>query len=222
MPHCEPPELEATAEYWLNIAETELVCEAWAVDQHAEIYGYASAARSVADDPKRVLAYASFIGDREAVNRVRIALRRGNMIAHIVSSDPQRWRTGLDASPLRQCLTFSANLPEAGLRHCVAMPNPNADVARGHDAPVRGVYYAFPETPERLAPACGDILRRYTSLLCPPQWDQELLEICQRLEVVWPLESSGVSAWGVRPDCPAVQDAVSRAVAAGRLRLDPD
>ena len=205
-----PTELDLSAEYWVNAGDHHLVCDAWAVDDdnYDQWQG-----------PK--LVYISALGPPSSLQQAARTIRMQRSKVHITSSDPARWRASLDISALHNSQIFRTPLPETSIHHMTLMPIDHWYKSHKYldhiqeQLPV----YLFPENELSLPTTLGNTLRRQTSLLCPPQWDEALLQTCRRLNVIKPLDSHRVSAWRLTLHVDEIQDSISKAVSQGNLRI---
>ena len=199
----ESKEFEASAEYWLDAGHQHLICDAWAVDKK-KYTGW--------KEPK--LVYVSAMGTLSALQQAARDLRTPATKAHLTSSDRSRWHTSLNTFALQQSQLFRTPLPETDLHHMTLLPADQREF-RDHLIPL----YFFPETAAELPHSLGNKLRWLTNLLCPPQWDHALLETCQQLKIIQPLEAHGVNAWSLMLQEVPLQEELSRQVKQGSLRL---
>ena len=203
-------ELDQSAQYWLDIAENHLICDAWAID-NVDLPNW--------EGQKLVLVSAA--GTPFQIQEAARVLRNQRTNAHITSSERARWRSSLDTTPLSQSLMFRTPLPDTGIHHMTLAPSGTWFQKHHHltlmqeDLPI----YLFPKCREELHSSLGNALRRMTELLCPPQWDQALLRICQKMEIIQPLETHGIVAWRLKPDVERIQSNIQRQVSAGHLSL---
>ena len=205
-----PNELELSAEYWVNAGDHHLLCDSWAIDD--EDY-------EQWEGPK--LVYVGALGPPTSLQQTARTIRVQRTKVHITSSDPARWHTSLDVSALRNSRIFRTPLPDVKLHHMTLMPTDDWYAAQNSLAPHKDdlPIYLFPESEELLPKTLGNTMRRLTTLLCPPQWDEPLLQICRRLNVIKVLDGHGVSAWRLMPQVDEVQEAIRKAVNQGSLRL---
>ena len=206
----QPNELDLSAEYWVNAGDHNLLCDSWAVDDdNYEQW----------EGPK--LVYISALGPPTSLQQASRTIRIQRSKVHITSSDPARWRTSLDVSALRNSRIFRTPLPESKMHHMTLMPIDNWYASQSSLEPHKDnlPIYLFPESEQSLPKTLGNIMRQRTSLLCPPQWDEALLQICRRLKVIKALDGHAVSAWRLMPQVDDIQDAIRKAVSQGSLRL---